>query len=89
MDAEGPGAGDDGSLALVPAGAASAPGEAGAGGALDEAGPSAAGAAAGDALAEAWREDAAAGPVLRGVLEVFGDALLPYAPAAPIASVFL
>ena len=49
--------------------------------------------AAGDgpeaALADAWREDANAGRVLRGVQEVFGDALLPYAPAPAIAGLFL
>lgn len=44
---------------------------------------------AADALAEAWREDAAVGPVLRGVQEVFGDALLPYAPVPAIAGLFL
>jgi len=39
-------------------------------------------------LADAWREDASVGPVLRAVQEVFGDALLPYAPA-PLAALFL
>ena len=42
-----------------------------------------------EALADAWREDANAGCVLRGVQEVFGDALLPYAPAPAIAGLFL
>lgn len=42
-----------------------------------------------EALADAWREDANAGRVLRGVQEVFGDALLPYAPAPAIAGLFL
>ena len=42
-----------------------------------------------EALADAWREDTNAGRVLRSVQEVFGDALLPYAPAPAIAGLFL
>ena len=51
--------------------------------------PGASGGEPEEALADAWREDASAGRVLRGVQEVFGDALLPYAPAPAIAGLFL